>query len=773
MNRRIVLALITILSLSMYPPFLAMSSDSYTVKTIEHIGLPRLDDMSFEVIKTEDATVDALLANKIDMMSGPRILENIEKVVAAGYNQTWDPSPGYGLMQINCRDYFPEEAGELAGLPAQPLNYSEWREALTYVFGMDRKATSIYEYYGGPQVFAAENIIPSAQAFWYDPVYRFSDTDLDYAWSLLEGSGFTVVDGVLYNPDATPVRDQVALYSAGALAWEKISGDFVKFLNEFMDYIGATVSPEFSIHPVDFMTLVYSLLVYHDFDMILVGLTGLGANPDWLVDMFHSRNIGWWGINAVGLEDPYVDELMDIIAYSLDIDEVLQATHDFQDYFKHIVPQFPITWIKTAATYHPDLQGFIPTKCYGSVQNEHTWSTIHWADTPVGGSIRRPLSDEPGNLHPWYEDTLYGWLMMDMAFGSQMISMEPTTLKLIPWIAYDWDLEVWEWPELGVEWGMKVTFKLRNDVTWHDGTRLTAHDAKFQFDMFMKYKPPKYDGMWRNLVYAETDGDYILHLYYNARSLWHLHDAADCLRAPKHVWSKVDEMVEEGILESIMAFDPQTPYEDIMGVPPPVDYPYMKAGMVGVGPYVWDYYDPSLMVGEVHKYGDYWVQSPVEAAVDAYDRVDPDGTLNYNIVLLNTGAIGVDGSLADATVDVEVYVDGELEATITSKTVPFLDYVKLGPFTTGTLARGEHTITVKVKEGGELIDTYTHAVASTIKQDINLDLKVDMRDIRPAAKAFGSYPGHPRWNPRCDIVKDFKVDMRDIRGIAKLFGWLS
>jgi len=769
LNRSIVLlALVATLSLSIYPPFPATSGDSHTIKTVEHIGLPRLDHISFKVIKTEDATVDALLANKIDVMSGPSKLLNIEKVVAAGFNQTWDPSASYGHLQINCRDYFPEEAGDLAGLPAQPLNYSEWREAMTYVFGMDRKATSIYEYYGGPQVFAAENIIPSAQAYWYDPAYRFPNTDLDYAWSLLEDAGFTVADSVLYNPDGTPVRDLEAVWSGG-MAWGSIGGDFVKYMNEFMDYIGAAVSPEFTIHPEDFWTLIYSLLGYHDFDMIFIGFTGLSVNPDWLVDMFHSRNIGWWGWNTVGFVDPYVDELMDIVAYSLDIDEVLQAAHDFQDYFKHIVPQFPITWSHSIATYHPDLQGFIPTKCYGSVENEHTWSTMHWADTPVGGSVRRPLGDEPTNLHPWYEDTSYGWLMMDMVFGSQMISMEPKTLKVIPWIAYDWDLEVWKRP--GIESGMKVTFKLRNDVTWHDGTPLTAHDAKFHFDMFMKYKPPKYDMMWRNLVYAETDGDYILHLYYNATSLWHLYAAAECLRAPKHIWSKVDEMVEEGILDDIKKFDPQTPYEDITGVAPPAEYPYLKAGMVGCGPYVWKYYDPSLMVGEVHKYNQYWVQSPVEAAVDAYYRADPDGTLNYSIVLLNTGAIGVNGSLADATVDVEIYVDDELVNTITDTTVPFLDYVRLGQFTTGALAAGGHTIAVKVYEGGEPIDTYTHTIYSTIPEDINWDFKVRVDDVLAAAVAFGSAPGHPRWNLIADINDDFKVRVDDILAIALKFGW--
>ena len=60
--------------------------------------------------------------------------------------------------------------------------------------------------------------------------------------------------------------------------------------------------------------------------------------------------------------------------------------------------------------------------------------------------------------------------------------------------------------------------------------------------------------------------------------------------------------------------------------------------------------------------------------------------------------------------------------------------------------------------------------------DVNDDLKVDIKDIATAAKAFGSFPSHPRWNPFADItgseylVPDGKIDIRDIALIAKNYG---
>jgi hypothetical protein len=60
--------------------------------------------------------------------------------------------------------------------------------------------------------------------------------------------------------------------------------------------------------------------------------------------------------------------------------------------------------------------------------------------------------------------------------------------------------------------------------------------------------------------------------------------------------------------------------------------------------------------------------------------------------------------------------------------------------------------------------------------DINHDLIVGMQDLDKAAKAYGSQPGGPLWNPHADITgpehlaPDNRVDMRDIGLIGRNFG---
>jgi hypothetical protein len=54
--------------------------------------------------------------------------------------------------------------------------------------------------------------------------------------------------------------------------------------------------------------------------------------------------------------------------------------------------------------------------------------------------------------------------------------------------------------------------------------------------------------------------------------------------------------------------------------------------------------------------------------------------------------------------------------------------------------------------------------------DFNDDLTVNMRDIAIQCLAFGSYPGHPKWNPSADMDGNSRVDMRDISLTCMCFG---
>jgi hypothetical protein len=54
--------------------------------------------------------------------------------------------------------------------------------------------------------------------------------------------------------------------------------------------------------------------------------------------------------------------------------------------------------------------------------------------------------------------------------------------------------------------------------------------------------------------------------------------------------------------------------------------------------------------------------------------------------------------------------------------------------------------------------------------DVNLDGKVNLADLVIIAKALGSTPGSPRWNPNCDLNGDGKVNLQDLFMALNNFG---
>jgi len=84
---------------------------------------------------------------------------------------------------------------------------------------------------------------------------------------------------------------------------------------------------------------------------------------------------------------------------------------------------------------------------------------------------------------------------------------------------------------------------------------------------------------------------------------------------------------------------------------------------------------------------------------------------------------------------------------------------------------GKYNVTLTVMDSAGLENKLTRTINVLILLgDINGDGKVDMRDIFIVARAFGSEPGHPRWDPRADINGDGRVDMRDVYIVARNFG---
>jgi hypothetical protein len=148
----------------------------------------------------------------------------------------------------------------------------------------------------------------------------------------------------------------------------------------------------------------------------------------------------------------------------------------------------------------------------------------------------------------------------------------------------------------------------------------------------------------------------------------------------------------------------------------------------------------------------------------------PGWLVNINVTALNMGDF-------TESFDVNAYYNTTLIGTVHVSTLApgssyiaqfILDTTSLLPCHTQTIS-GEATIvpyefnaTNNVLVDGGLI--------IRLLGDFNGDGKVDLRDVYRVQQAFGSYPGHPRWDPVCDVIRDGKVDLRDIYAVYRNYG---
>jgi uncharacterized protein (DUF2141 family) len=94
---------------------------------------------------------------------------------------------------------------------------------------------------------------------------------------------------------------------------------------------------------------------------------------------------------------------------------------------------------------------------------------------------------------------------------------------------------------------------------------------------------------------------------------------------------------------------------------------------------------------------------------------------------------------------------------------------------TSGLALGNYTISASATAVWGETDTADNnftdgTVLVSFVGDVNGDRKVRIDDILAVATAFGTQPGHPRWNPNADVNGDGKVRIDDVLAAATHFG---
>jgi len=140
--------------------------------------------------------------------------------------------------------------------------------------------------------------------------------------------------------------------------------------------------------------------------------------------------------------------------------------------------------------------------------------------------MRIGVTVEPDSLSPLISYTQAGYEIFSVLYDS-LVALDEN-YEAVPDLAKEWTIS-----DDKLEW----TFKLRNDVKWHDGVPFTSEDVKFSYELMLANQLGMYAGYLTGIDSVECPDDYtviIKTLQPKANLL-----VLSAIILPKHIWSKV------------------------------------------------------------------------------------------------------------------------------------------------------------------------------------------------------------------------------------------
>ncbi len=574
----------------------------------------RVDKLRFVAIPSANTRLAAIRAGQIDVMEGIRP-STIEGLASEGFTVLSSPGFHLGFVGFN--------------LHRPILDDVHFRHALVHGYNQEAIVASIYRY----TVTTVQSLVPPAQGGWMAPdipKHPFNHGDENAAPGT--ESVFGILKGAGYTYHGTGYGDLTAY-------WTDPDGDQLPEMTLYTPTFevaptaaehGARIVAEWNrcglnniLHePLDYGTYTHLVFDLYDFDMFMI-FWRVGRFPTHLYEWLHTSTVPCHP-NVLGIADPYIDHLTELVMYSLNHAEQVWAAHEIQRYLAspNRTPwAFP--WMSLHSRvyfeiYYPQLTGMVNSHGFGSL-NYWTLMTAGW-NTPDGNHPTRGdnsftycISSEPESFNPARIPSAYEQHVFDGVFD-ELVQMNPYTHDDLPWIATGWEPEeLIDEPvildsenrhlnrpagsTLNIDYGMKATFTMRDDVYWHDGNPFTAYDCEFALEFVRNNQIPRFLEACEHMVDVQVANSTTFSVYADRRSQYFLYDWSRlaCMFPPQ-VWAWLDGAP----LETLLAYDPTSNTTDTGPWPTPTC-------LIGTGPFIFDHYDPVNMTGEEHRNGNYFV----------------------------------------------------------------------------------------------------------------------------------------------------------------------
>jgi ABC-type transport system substrate-binding protein len=606
---------------------------------------PIMDILRHEVIKSPDAQLIAMQTDQVDFSPDQIRTPDIEKLDGEGNLITQDLGFHMGFIGWNIRDLASTERVSGGGPPPwKNLDVYDYRSDLigdywppadvefrkAMIRGYDQLGIipPIYGYIVTP----VRSLVPpaqskyyssAAQSYPYNPGNPITSPDTEQSTcGILKAAGYTFVDvgtiGAVDNndywktPDGGDMPNMVLwtpLIDIAPTSFQH-GAEFVADLRT-IGLAGTTENGGRGLvhegHDFnEYLNLCYgtATAVGGQFDAFMV-FYSLGRIPSQLYDLMHSSSdtvAHPARRNAVGIDDPEIDDLCDQVQYSLNPDDIEDAAKEIQARLYDTSYDYALAYMLLYSrsyfnAFRPGVDGVVKSPGYGA-DNSWTYLSAKWVPgserTEGGNTVFIYVNgDEPDSFNYNFATTVYEWNVIGQTVDG-LTAVNPYNHADIPWIATDW--EVTE-----TEIGMDIAYTIRSDVQWQDGILLDAQDIEWCLEFLREYEVPRYYTSWQNLTDVEViDATHVVvHLNAAGLSLFYDVSGVGALLAPQ-IWDRNWASSQE-----VLDWIPTGAYSVAPGYtagPNPT-----PTNVMGTGPFIFDFYDTTNLYDDMHRNPNYFM----------------------------------------------------------------------------------------------------------------------------------------------------------------------
>jgi len=596
---------------------------------------PRCDVLYIVVITTSEAQMLALKKGEIDVLGWPGVqpLQVADLMTDPKIHLITTEVTEYYPLVFNCRKY--------------PFNITDFRRAIAYCIDRNKLVETLLLGYGR----VATSCIPKAHGIWHNPNVTQYEYNPEKAKEILNRLGFidTDGDGIRNDPKTGKNLPEMSIMIP---SYDPIRIRMAQLISGWAAEVGLPIKAA----PTEHGTMIDKIVGEHDFDMCC---WTYGWYPPWdpISLLYHSSQDVPWGWNDPGIRNATLDKVIDSILTTSSIDELKRLIWKFQELHMQLIPDFPLFERLMIDAYRTDkTEGWLPMLGTGII---NFWSLInvHTKGEIFGGEIRVPVLKEPKTLSPCKITS--GWDTMGIDRIYDTLMRLDLNNNYIPWMAKSWDVQVF--PENNTQ---VITFKLYDNITWHDGKPLTSEDVKFTLEYYRDYEIPNYQPYVSSIYKVETPDKYTVKIYVNNTSVISVYNIGTMVYIiPKHLWANITNPLE---------YEPSVP--------------------IGSGPFKF----VEWVKGEYIKlvYNDKYFKLPKERIIIPFEisnlRINPSkayvgDTISVTVTIKNKGAITM-------TQEISFKVGGKIED---KRSVTLLPGQSMDlTFTTSKDKAGEYTIEI-------------------------------------------------------------------------------